>query len=103
MSVTRADVERIAELAALEVDEASLPTLTRQIAGILEYVSQLEKVQGGAEMPGLSYAPGLRADATRPADLAVAPGSIAPSFKDGLFLVPRLGGVGSATAPEDDE
>lgn len=103
MSVSRADVERIAALAALDVDEASLPALTRQIAGILEYVSQLEKVQGGAEMPGLSHPPALRADVVQPADLAVPPGSIAPAFKDGLFLVPRLGGVGSASAPEEDE
>ena len=103
MSVSRADVERIAQLAALDVDDASLAALTQQIGRILEYVSQLEAVQGTAQMPGISHAPELRADVVRKADLAVPPGEFAPAFKSGLFLVPRLGGVGSGADPEDDE
>lgn len=103
MSVSPDDVERIARLAALEVDDASLPALTAQIGRILEYVSQLERVQGAAAMPGISHPPALREDVVRQADLAAPPGSIAPAFKDGLFLVPRLGGVGADASPEDDE
>lgn len=103
MSVSREDVERIAKLAALDVDEGSLPALTAQIGRILEYVSQLERVQGAAAMPGISHPPGLRQDVVRKPDLAAPPGSIAPAFKDGLFLVPRLGGVGADAPPEDDE
>jgi aspartyl-tRNA(Asn)/glutamyl-tRNA(Gln) amidotransferase subunit C len=103
VSVSRGDVERIAQLAALEVDDESLPALTQQIGRILEYVSQLEAVQGGAEMPAISHAPGLRDDVVQRPDLAVPPGPLAPAFKDGLYLVPRLGGVGADAAPEDDE
>ena len=103
MSVSRADVERIAQLAALEVDEGSLPALTTQIGRILEYVSQLDAVQGAAQMPGISHPPRLRADVVQKPDLATPPGQIAPAFKDGLFLVPRLGGVGAGADPEDEE
>jgi len=103
MSVSRDDVERIARLAALEVDEASLPALTAQIGRILEYVSQLERVQGGATMPDISHPPALREDVVRKFDLAKPLGDIAPAFEDGLFLVPRLGGVGADAPPEDDE
>jgi Asp-tRNA(Asn)/Glu-tRNA(Gln) amidotransferase C subunit len=52
MTVTRAQVEHIAKLAALALDEATLPDLTRQIGQILEYVSRLETVEGSQDQPG---------------------------------------------------
>lgn len=105
MTASRSEVERIARLAALDLDEESLPALTRQIGRILEYVSRLEAVESGARMPGLSHPPGLRADVARKADAALQPGNLTQAFKDGLFLVPRLGGVGGGggATPEDDE
>ena len=44
MSVTRDDVLRIAQLAELEVDEATLPALAEQMSRILEYVAQISSV-----------------------------------------------------------
>ncbi len=108
MSVTRADVEHIARLAALAVDEKSLPALTEQIRQILEYVSQLEAVEDADHLVGESY-PGprqpLRDDTARSAPLALPLEDMAPAFHHGLFLVPRLGGVGSGavTPVEDDD
>ena len=96
MTVTRAEVEHIAKLAALALDEATLPDLTRQIGQILEYVSRLEAVEGSRDLPG-SYPgprPPLRDDQPRRTPLAVPLEQIAPAFADGLFLVPRLGAVG---------
>ena len=105
MTVTRAEVERIARLAALSVDEASLPALTQQIARILDYVSRLEAVQGDgddAEDPP-DHGPNqpLRPDLPRRADLARSVAEMAPAFRDGLFLVPRLGALDAGG--EDDD
>ena len=96
MTVTRTQVEHIAKLAALALDEATLPDLTRQIGQILEYVSRLETVEGSHDLPG-SY-PGprapLRDDEPHRTPLAFPLAEMAPAFADGLFLVPRLGAVG---------
>ncbi len=98
MSVTRSEVEHIARLAALAIDEQSLPALTAQIGRILEYVSQLEVVQGpvegvpsGADYPGPHQQ--LRADEAHRTTLALPLQAIAPALRDGLFLVPRLGSL----------
>ena len=60
MSVTRPEVERIARLAELHVDEV------------------------------------------RPVPLARSPSQLAPAFRDGFFLVPRLGAFGAGAAGGDD-
>ncbi|GIW51023.1 MAG: glutamyl-tRNA(Gln) amidotransferase subunit C [Gemmatimonadales bacterium] len=93
--IGREEVERIARLAALAVDEQSLPLLTQQIARIIEYVSQIEAADLPPAKPEdfwLSAAPRqpLRADEVRPADLERNLESIAPAMRDGFFLVPRL-------------
>ena len=98
MTIHRADVERMARLASLAVDEETLAALTRQISSILEYVSQLDRADTG---PGtdvsiwLGMDPPLspRADEVRPADLHRTLREIAPEFREGLFLVPRLPGL----------
>jgi aspartyl/glutamyl-tRNA(Asn/Gln) amidotransferase C subunit len=96
--VTRADVERIAELAAMKVDEGQLELVTKQLDRILEYVSRLEtslQATEDAELrleppPGATHVQPLRDDDVRPVSPAVNPREFAPDFKDGLFLVPRL-------------
>ena len=93
MTLSRKDVERIAELAALHVDEAQLPQLTQQIARIIDYVSQLDAVDTGSDAATwLAQSPPqpLRADEVRPADLARDLKSFAPAFREGVFVVPRL-------------
>lgn len=96
MTLSRKDVERIAQLAALQVDEAALPKLTEQIARIIEYVSQLEaavpRSEGSAESVWLGRDPPqpLRPDQVHPADLARDLKSFAPAVKEGFFVVPRL-------------
>jgi len=106
MGVTRVDVERVAELAALKLDEAALDGFTREIAAIVDYVSQLEAVQGAAptgETTMIQHPQPLRPDEVRPADLAFPVAALAPAFRDGLFLVPRLASLdaGDDGAPEE--
>ena len=99
MTISRKDVERVAELAALHVDERQLPQLTRQIARIIEYVSQLDAAEVGSDAATwLATSPPqpLRPDQVRPADLGKDLKSFAPAFREGVFVVPRL------TAMEDE-
>jgi aspartyl-tRNA(Asn)/glutamyl-tRNA(Gln) amidotransferase subunit C len=105
MSVSRQDVERIARLAELHVDDAALPALTGQLSRILDYVSQIAAVPGTETVQ--PFAPGpsalrFRDDVVRPVPLALSPAQIAPAFKDGFFLVPRLEAFDAGTAGGDD-
>lgn len=94
MSVTRDEVLRIAQLAELDVDEDALPELAEQMSQILDYVAQLSTAPASE---GLRlYVPGpdairFRPDEVNPAPLAVGPAEFAPAFKDGFFVVPKLG------------
>jgi aspartyl-tRNA(Asn)/glutamyl-tRNA(Gln) amidotransferase subunit C len=93
MTIKRDDVERIARLAALDVDEEAMPVLTRQIGRILEYVSQLDRLKLAADAPawlGTTRPQPLRTDEVRPPDLQRPIQEFATAFRDDLFLVPRL-------------
>lgn len=107
MSVSRDEVLKIARLAELHVDEATLPTLVGQMSRILDYVAQIATVAGSETVapfvPGPAAAP-FRADLVQPSALAFGPAQMAPAFRDGFFLVPRLGAFDSGTdVPADDE
>ncbi len=100
MSISPEEVERIARLASLAVDEASIPELTRQIGDILHYVAQLDDLEPDdtsvAFRPGPASAP-LRADVTTPTKMTFLPREMAPDFEQGLYIVPRVGGLGDDT------
>lgn len=100
LSISREEVERIARLASLAVDEASIPELTRQIGDILQYVARLDDLEPGDTSvpfrPGLARAP-LRADVTAPIRMTLSPREMAPDFERGLYMVPRVGGLGDDT------
>ncbi|MEX2157243.1 MAG: Asp-tRNA(Asn)/Glu-tRNA(Gln) amidotransferase subunit GatC [Gemmatimonadales bacterium] len=94
MSVTRDDVLRIAQLAELDVDEDTLPALAEQMSRILDYVAQLSAVPASETLK--PYVPGpdairFRPDEVSPWPLAAGPEKFAPAFKDGFFVVPKLG------------
>ena len=105
MSVSRQEVERIARLAELHVDEAALPALTDQMSRILDYVSHIAAVPGTETVQPFTPGPAsvrFRADEVRPVPLALTPAQLAPAFRDGFFLVPRLGAFGADAAGGDD-
>lgn len=94
MSVTRDDVLRIAHLAELDVEDDALPALAEQMSRILDYVAQLSAVPASESLK--PYVPGpdairFRADEVTPWPLAFGPDEFAPAFKDGFFVVPKLG------------
>ena len=93
MSVSSEEVLRIARLAELDVDEEALPVLVDQMSRILEYIAQLHEVPAGDTARPFSSGPDalrLRADEVRPAPLAFGPDQLAPQFRDGFFVVPKL-------------
>ena len=93
MSVTREEVLRIARLAELEVDEEAMPMLVDQLSRILDYVAQLHEVPAGDSARPFTGGPDalrLRPDEVRPWPLAFGPETMAPAFRDGFFVVPKL-------------
>ncbi len=97
MSVSRSDVERIARLAMLAVDDTTLAELTTQIGNILDYVAQLENVPPddatSGHRAGPSH-PALRKDVVDPIELTLPVSQLAPEFEDGFFIVPKVAGLG---------
>ncbi len=91
MRVTRKDIEKVAALAELGVDDASAAELQQQLTRILDYVAQLSEVADDATSAVDERAARLRRDVVDPDPLSRTPQEIAPAFKDGLFTVPRLG------------
>jgi aspartyl-tRNA(Asn)/glutamyl-tRNA(Gln) amidotransferase subunit C len=96
MSIRREDVLHVAKLAELEVPEADLPRLVEQIGRIVAFVDQLSEVPAGEAAPPFLAGPTqtpLRADEVHPAVLARSPAEMAPEFRHGFFVVPRLGAM----------
>jgi aspartyl-tRNA(Asn)/glutamyl-tRNA(Gln) amidotransferase subunit C len=94
-TLSRSEVERIAALAHLELEEDELDLFVRQLGEILEYATQLQQIDTTGVPPtaavGGAHA-GERADVVIPsldrADaLANAPDA---SQEAGLFRVPRV-------------
>jgi aspartyl/glutamyl-tRNA(Asn/Gln) amidotransferase C subunit len=92
-SITRADIRKIADLAALHVDEEAAARLELELRRILDYVGQLNELpqDGAAEIP--RPAARLRRDEPSADPLSRPPSAWAPGFQDGLFVVPRLDGL----------
>src|SRR5438132_1539795 len=77
-----------------DVDEETLPLLAEQMSRILDYVAQIGGV--AASESARPFVPGpdaarFRPDEVKPWPLAFGPPKLAPAFKDGFFLVPKLG------------
>jgi len=94
-SFSRADVEGIASLAQLELDDAEIDLFGRQLAEILTYVEQLQRIDTTGVPPTasvLSAHAADRDDVVRPSldredAIANAPDG---ARQAGLFRVPRV-------------
>jgi len=87
------DVKKIAELACLEVDEATVQKLTREMGEILEYVGTLEQVDT-SDVPAtahvVSFASPLRQDVVGETLDRTEALENAPQRDDTSFIVPRV-------------
>jgi aspartyl-tRNA(Asn)/glutamyl-tRNA(Gln) amidotransferase subunit C len=91
---SRGDVERVAHLARLELNAEEKDLFARQLAGILAYAEQIQRVptEGVEPTSHAGEAAMLRDDELQPslpraASLAAAPEADAAA---GLFKVPRV-------------
>lgn len=104
MSVTVDEVRRIAALSRLAVAPEREPTIAAQLNGILGHMDVLRRVPDDAASVD-DTTPGMRlaADAGPAVALTRGPEKIAPEFRDGFFLVPRLATHGAAADELDEE
>lgn len=93
MSVTLADVERIALLARLRLEPEELRRLTAELNGILQHMAELSSLDVSHVV---AYTSAAEADAPLRRDEAGADLlhgyliDIAPALREGFFTVPRL-------------
>ncbi len=78
------------------MDDEQLTELVEQMRRIVDYVATLGEVPAGEEAEPYQGGPqsvGLRTDEPGPVPLARPPKELAPAFRDGFFVVPRLGAM----------
>ena len=110
MSVTRSDLDHIAALAHLRFEEAEAERLIEDLNSILSHVEALREADAEAaeELTVVPEAAPERSAGDLPRDaLSRPPGSFAPDWREGLFVVPRLpaldaGGSASTGSPQDE-
>jgi aspartyl-tRNA(Asn)/glutamyl-tRNA(Gln) amidotransferase subunit C len=92
--LTREDVQRIAELASLELTEAEVETFTRQLADILTYARQVQDIDTTGVPPTSHVTAAVldRPDDPRPSIPrdALLDGAPEAAVEEGLFRVPRV-------------
>ncbi len=93
MSISREEVQRIAELARLEIPEDRLDRMQAELSAVLEFAAALNRLDLGGCEP-LSFAPAeapLREDAVNGRRLTTeAALAAAPDREGGFFRVPPI-------------
>ena len=93
MSLTLRDVEKIAHLARLQIDESDVPEYTKNLSNILDLISQMQSIDT-SEVEPLAHpfdaVQRLRADVITEQDQREHLQKAAPAVENGLFLVPKV-------------
>ena len=93
MSLNKSDVEKIAQLARLQIEEADIPLYANNLSNILQLVEQMSAVDTtGVEIMAhpLDARQRLRPDTVTEIDQRARFQSIAPQVEAGLYLVPKV-------------
>ena len=93
MTIKRADIEKLAELARIGITEENIAETTRSLGEVLALVDQLQAADTSGVDPmahPLDAVQRLRPDRITEPDCREAMQAIAPATEDGLFLVPRV-------------
>jgi aspartyl-tRNA(Asn)/glutamyl-tRNA(Gln) amidotransferase subunit C len=93
MSLTHADVQKVARLARLAMTEAEIESARSQLSGIFDLIAEMQAVDTKGITP-MSHAQDLsqrlREDKVTEADQRELFQSIAPQVEAGLYLVPQV-------------
>jgi len=95
MKITKEEVLYVAELARLNLDDASIDTFAGQIGDVLEYVDKLNEVDTEGLRPtshAISLTNAFREDEERPPLDREQVLANAPEKEDGNFVVPKVVG-----------
>lgn len=105
MTIKRADIERVAALARLELDDSELDALTRDCRSILEFFEAIRDVdiEGAAPIGALERAAPARADRVEHDRLERPPAEMAPDWREGYFVLPRLPALDAGDTAADGE
>jgi aspartyl-tRNA(Asn)/glutamyl-tRNA(Gln) amidotransferase subunit C len=93
MSLTTAEVQKVARLARLAMSEAEIDAARSQLSGIFELIAEMQAVdtQGVAPMShAQDLSQRLRDDVVTETDQRQLFQSIAPQVESGLYLVPQV-------------
>lgn len=103
MTVTPEEVRLAAALARLRLDDAEVAAMAGELASILEHVRALARADGTDAVPGAveDRAAPLRPDVYGADLLHRSPDMVAPAWKDGFFVVPRLPALDGDAATTD--
>ena len=93
MALERSDVEKIAHLARLGLNEAEVPRTTETLNNILGLIDAMQAVDTDGIEPlahPLEATQRLRADQVTEQNRREAYQAIAPAVENGLYLVPKV-------------
>ncbi|HSC85098.1 MAG TPA: Asp-tRNA(Asn)/Glu-tRNA(Gln) amidotransferase subunit GatC [Pseudomonas sp.] len=93
MALERSDVEKIAHLARLGLNEADIPRTTETLNNILGLIDAMQAVDTDGIEPlahPLEATQRLRADQVTEQNQREAYQAIAPAVENGLYLVPKV-------------
>ena len=93
MSLTKQDVENIAHLARLAIDEADIPGYANNLSNILELVEQMNAIDTTDVEPmahPLDAVQRLRKDEVTEENQREHYQQVAPNTEAGLYLVPKV-------------
>lgn len=93
MSLTTADVQKVARLARLAMNETEIEAARVQLSGIFDLIAQMQAVDTKGIAP-MSHAQDvsqrLRDDRVTETDQRQAFQAVAPQVEAGLYLVPQV-------------
>ncbi len=93
MSLSTEEVNKIAWLGRIAIDDDKIEAYARDLSGILDFVEQMSAVDTSAVEPMAhpqDLAQRLRPDAVTETDQREAFQAIAPMVEAGLYLVPKV-------------
>lgn len=93
MSLDRSDVDKIAHLARLQIEEKDAPEYAQNLSNILDLVDQMQSVDTTDVSPmahPLDAVQRLRSDVVTEENQRDQLQAVAPAVENGLFLVPRV-------------
>jgi len=93
VTISRKDIEKVAVLARIKVDDEQVAALEKDLGNILDLVDQLGAADTDSVEPmahPLDAVQRLRPDVVTETNQREAFQAIAPATEDGLYLVPRV-------------